>query len=427
MGTARAAALKALVDVEQGKYSNLTLDRVLRKAALSPEDAGLATALFYGVLDRKLTLDFVIDPLLKGNQRLSSRVRNALRLGVYQLFYLDRVPDFAAVSESVELVKHSRDARAAGLVNAILRRLQREGMPPLPAGEDAAAIAVRGSCEKWLVERLIADYGPAATEQLLTASFARSPVYLRVNTCRITPAALIERLAAEGIAAEPVDGLPAALRLTHGGIEGSAAFREGLFHVQDLASQRCCAAIGARPGMHVLDTCAAPGGKTFTLAEEMEDTGRIIACDFYTARAGLVGTGARRLGLTCVVVHRHDSASGPSFAPMDRVLCDVPCSGIGDLRRKPEIKYKPPFDAEALRMLQSAILANAADSVISGGRLIYSTCTLLKAENEAITAAFLAEHPNFALVGEPVLQWPSEAGDGFYYAVMERRLRRDRV
>ena len=373
------------------------------------------------MLDRKITLDFVINPLLKGKQRLSPAVRSALRMGAYQLFFLDRVPDFAAVSETVELVKHSRDARAAGLVNAILRRLQREGMPPLPAGDDAAAIAVRGSCETWLVERLIADYGPAATEELLTASFARSAVYLRVNTGKIRPAALIDRLASEGIAAEPVDGLPAALKLKQGGIEGSAAYAEGLFHVQDLASQRCCAAVGAKPGMNVLDLCAAPGGKTFTLAEEMENTGRLIARDLHPARVALIGEGARRLGLTCVTAAVGDATKPAALGRFDCVLCDVPCSGIGDLRRKPEIKYKPPFDPGELRAIQSAILSTAATYVAPGGRLIYSTCTLLKAENEAVTSAFLAEHPDFAPVGAPVLQWPGETGDGFYYAVMERK------
>ena len=422
MATARSAALAALVAVEEGKYSNLALDAVLRRAALSPGDGGLATALFYGVLDRKLTLDFIIDPLLQGKQRLTSRVRSALRLGAYQLFFLDRVPDFAAVNETVELIKHSRDARAAGLVNAVLRRLQREGMPPLPAGSGAAAISVRGSCAPWLVERLIVDYGPAVTEKLLTSSFARSPVYLRVNTLKIVPAALIERLASEGIAAEPVDGLPAALRIKQGGIEGSAAFGEGLFHVQDLASQRCCAAVGAAPGMSVLDLCAAPGGKTFTLAEEMADTGRITARDLHPARVALIQEGASRLGLTCVTASQGDAAQAdPALGAFDRVLCDLPCSGIGDIRRKPEIKHKPPFDPEGLRTVQSAILANAARYVAPGGRLIHATCTLLRAENEDLTAAFLAEHPDFALVGEPVLQWPGEQGDGFYYAVMERK------
>lgn len=419
--SARRAALRALTAVEAGGWSNRALDRELRRAALTPEDAKLATALCYGVLDRKRTLDYVIDPMLKGNGKLSPTVRNALRMGVYQLFYMDRVPDFAAVSETVELVKRSRDARAGGLVNALLRRLQREGMPSLPQERTAAALSVRASCEEWLCARLIADWGFDAAERLLTAAFDPSPLTLRVNPLRTTPAALKEILAAEGATAGEVEGLPLALRLTEGGVEGSGAYRRGLFHVQDAASQRCCAAVEARPGMAVLDLCAAPGGKTFTLAEDMQNTGRVTARDLSPARAGLIAEGAERLGLTCVTARAADAAVfDPALGLFDRVLCDVPCSGIGDIRRKPEIKYKPAFDAQALGRIQSAILSCAASYVAPGGRLIYSTCTLLKAENEAVTAAFLAAHDGFRLLGEPVLQWPGRAGDGFYYAVMER-------
>lgn len=423
MGRARTWAVRALIAVEEdGGYSNLVLDRLLRDAALSEEDAGLTTALFYGVLDRKRTLDWFLRPYLKRpDKKLSPTVRNALRVGAYQLLYMDRIPPFAAISESVEVVKRSRDAYAAGMTNAVLRQLQRSGAPALPQGNTAQALSVRVSCEPWLAQRLIDDCGANRAEELLTAFLERPATFLRVNRTKIEPAALIAALAEEGAAAEPVPDRPNALRLTRGSVESTQAYRQGWFHVQDLSSQRCCDAVEARPGMAVLDLCAAPGGKTFTVAENMGGKGRIVSRDLHESRVRLIREGAARLDLANVCACQGDATRfDESLGRFDRVLCDVPCSGIGVIRRKPEIKYKPAFDPRELTEIQTTILETASRYVAPGGRLIYSTCTMLKAENGDITDAFLERHPDFAPVGEPVLQWPGQGSDGFYYACMER-------
>lgn len=403
--SARRAALHALLRVELGEgYSNLALDGVLRRAALSAEDTAFATALFYGVLERRITLDYYLRECVRG--RLSPYVRECLRLGLYQILYMDKVPDSAAVNETVELVKASRENRAAGLCNAALRAASRKKEAwELPTGDSPEALSIRYACPPWLAQNLKGDYGEAAARGFLEDSLRTPPVYIRVNTLKTTCQALARDLEETGIAVRPA-GLEDALGLTApGGVENNPLYIRGLFHVQDLASQFCVALLDPQPGERILDLCAAPGGKSFTAAQRMEDRGQLVACDLHEGRAGLIRDGAKRLGLTCLRAGKNDgriydpalSGVWEEALPFDRVLCDAPCSGFGIIRRKPDIKYKDPDGLKALPGLQLSILENGSRYVRPGGRLVYSTCTLRRAENQKVCGRFLASHPEFSL------------------------------
>lgn len=258
---------------------------------------------------------------------------------------------------------------------------------------------------------------------MLAGSLGKAPVYLRANTLRITPEALCERLAAEGAEAVPA-APPGGCVAVRGrlAVETLPAFAEGLFHVQDRASQLCAEALGALPGERVLDACAAPGGKTFTIAERMENHGEVVARDLHQKRADLVAKGARRLGVSIVTASAGDAGVyDPALGEFDRVLCDVPCSGFGVIRRKPEIKYKPPESIQNLPEIQYKILQTSSQYLRSGGRLVYSTCTLLPAENERVVERFLAENGGFGLISQETHTGEREDTDGFFTACLERR------
>ena len=302
------------------------------------------------------------------------------------------------------------------------------GLSPVKL-EGVERLAVEASAPAALCRLLTDQYGEAAARAFLLAALEPAPVYLRVNTLRTTPAALAEELAAAGARVEET-GVDGCLKLTGGGdITGYAAFAAGKLHVQDLSCQLCCAAVGAEPGMRVLDACSAPGGKAFTLAERMEDTGELVACDLYPARVGLIEAGAKRLGLTCIRARVADAAQeDPGLGLFDRVLCDVPCSGLGIIRRKPELKYRAMEGIGALPEAQYAILRTAADHVKPGGVLVYSTCTVNRDENEAVIGRLLREREDFtpeAITPEGDYfrtLLPEDGGDGFFFAAVRRRL-----
>lgn len=439
---AREAALKALlhVDTEEG-YSNLVLDHTLEEHPLGPRDRALATAIFYGVLERRITLDYTIArfsslPLPK----ISPAVLEILRIGAYQILYLGKVPSSAAVSESVDLAKACGAKRAAGFVNAVLRSLLRAGgrVPPLPE-DPLERLSVEHSCPEWLISLWQRSYGEETALRLLKSLSDRPDLFARVNNTLTDEEQLIGRLRAEGIGAESAGWPDHALRLKKAPELGrSGSFREGLFHIQDLSSQILCAMVDPQPGETVLDVCAAPGGKTFTLAERMGDSGTVLAFDKYPQKVGLIRSGAERLHLSCIRAGLRDAA-GPETAPepADRVLCDVPCSGLGILRRKPEIRYKSPFTIDSLPDLQYFILCKSSESVVGGGILFYSTCTLNPAENGRVADRFAAEHPDFAplplSVPEPLgraLEEPenqmtllpyAHGTDGFFFAAFQKK------
>lgn len=416
--TARSLALALLVDCEKrGQYPNLALDHALRRAELSPADRGLCTTLVYGVTERRITLDAIIDRL--ADRTVEPSVRALLRLGLYQLRYLDRVPAHAAVNETVALAPR----RVAGFVNAILRAYGRRAGEFTFAATDAPSMSVAYSVAEPICAALIAAYGLDRTASILDAFGRIPPLTLRVNTLRTTRDDYLARLQAAGIEATPC-ATPTGIRLAASANPTALpGFAAGDSFVQDEASQRCVASLGAKPGELILDLCACPGAKSFGAAIDMDNTGRVISSDLHENKLSLVRSGAERLGITIIETAARDARVPVDdlLGQADRVICDVPCSGLGVLGKKPDLRYKSLEDAARLPAIQAAILETAARYVKPGGRLVYSTCTILPAENEAVTAPFLAAHPAFAVLDERTLLPDTDGCDGFYFCAMVRR------
>lgn len=444
MGNARASALGALLRVELDKgYSNLVLDHALKSTPLSDADRALATAIFYGVLERRITLDYYIGCFSKiPMKKMSPKTREILRMGVYQILFLQRIPAPAAVNECVELAKKNGEFRSAGFINAVLRSLLRklgELPQPDPKKEPLKYLSVKYSCPEWLISLWREAYGEDVVVRLLESLTVKPDVFIRVNNTLVTEEQLVERLARENICAERVGWPSGALRLKNPGEIGrSSCYSEGLFHVQDLSSQICCTLLAPREGESILDVCAAPGGKTFTLAELMNGRGKVTAFDQYPAKVKLILEGAQRLRLSCVSASVRDAAKPDAdLEPADRVLCDAPCSGLGVLRRKPEIRYKLAPALDSLPDLQYLILCRTSELVKKGGILFYSTCTLNPRENSGVVRRFLAEHADFEplalslpgaevrAIAEPDNEWTlmpyANGTDGFFLAAFCRK------
>ncbi|MEG2173861.1 MAG: 16S rRNA (cytosine(967)-C(5))-methyltransferase RsmB [Oscillospiraceae bacterium] len=424
MISTRLLAAQALLRVEQGGYSQLVLDGALQRAALSTRDAALTAALFYGALERKLTLDWCIDRYAR--HTLTPEIRSVLRVAVYQLLYMPRIPQSAAVSEAVESARAMRQTSASGMVNGMLRSFQRDECAIRPPAQGTiASLRVLYSCDEGLIERIISWYGVEKGEAILAASLGQPPVYLRVNPLRTDAVALRAALVQEGLTVS--DGpLPHCL-IVSGDAAHTKAHAAGLFHIQDLSSQRAALALDVQPGDRLLDVCAAPGSKSFVLAEQMQNLGEIVACDVAQQRLELIRRGAARLGISILTAQQNDGAVlNLSLGLFDRVLCDVPCSGLGVLRRKPELKYRIPDSIGALPALQYKILETSSHYCREHGTLVYSTCTLNPDENEGVIARFLAANHAFApapISSEACYEtvFPDqEGGDGFFIARMMR-------
>ena len=422
VSAARLTAAQALVRVEKGAYSNLSFTGLC--GSLDSREMAFASALFYTALERRLTIDHILKCYsAKPLDTLLPEVMASLRLGICQLLYLESVDDYAAVSQSVELAKALGVPEASGFVNGVLRAFLRAGkkIPPVRGGR-GDRLSVTYSCPRWLVKRLLKAYGEEDTLHILEGSLGKPPFFLRVNTTQITPEQLAEQLAAEGVEAAVQPDAPGCLLAQSSAVEALEAFQQGLFHVQDKASQLCALAVEAKTGERVLDVCAAPGGKSFTIAEEMDNQGQVVALDLHPHRVGLIQEGAERLGLSIVEAKSGDaSVFDPALGNFDRVLCDVPCSGFGIIRRKPEIKYKTPDSVENLPEIQHKILQTSANYVKPGGRLVYSTCTLLPEENGGVVSRFLEGSTGFTLSSEKTLLGGET--DGFYMAVLQRCLK----
>lgn len=421
----REAAVRALLAVfGQDAYSNLVLESCL--SGLEGRDRSFAAALFYGVLERAVTLDWALSHYSsRPPARLSPAVCQILRAGLYQLLYMPSIPESAVVNEAVKLTRVLGTASASGFVNGVLRACLRADRRYPEPKDPLTALSVRCGVPQPLVVALRRAYGHERAAAFLMHCTEPAPTYIRTNRCRTDPAALAQALAAEGFTAGPVEEFPDALRLSGTNPAASRAFSDGLFHIQDLASQRCAAAVDARPGMRVLDLCAAPGGKSFTIAQQMRNQGILISCDLHAHRAKLIEQGAARLGLTCITPRTADAACyDPALGLFDRVLCDVPCSGYGVIRRKPEIRYKEPASQRELPALQYRILETAVRYLKPDGKLIYSTCTLLPGENESVVQRMLDADPALCLDGEPHTLIPGVdgwEGDGFFYAALCRK------
>ncbi len=438
---AREAAMLALNTCQrQGGWSDGALKKQLAAAELSGRDAALATQLCFGVLQNQMLLDFYLSkfsniPL----KRMEGKVVQTLRLGAYQMLFLTRIPHSAAVNSAVTLVKtHCKNPRAAGMVNGILRSMERslQNMPVIPQGDPVAYLSTLYSHPEWLVKEFILSLGEEETAQLLAADNSQPPTAVMVNTTRTTAEELKTMLEDDHVEAEPHPWLENCLLLHRtGDLERLEAFQQGLFYVQDPASRLAVLAAGAKPGMKVLDCCAAPGGKSFAAAIAMENQGEIVSCDLHPHKKKLIQAGADRLGLTII---SPKTADGKVFRPewenaFDLVLVDAPCSGLGVIRKKPDIRYKDPAPLADLPAVQLDILRNAARYVKPGGTLMYSTCTLLYRENGEVVETFLAENKaykaeTFTLPGPvgpvqsgSVTLWPHRHGtDGFFISKMRR-------
>jgi 16S rRNA (cytosine967-C5)-methyltransferase len=441
----RQIAVEILTRIDtEGAYAEPLLDVALSgKTPLNPQDRGLLTELVYGSLRMRGHLDWIIGQLYRGNPTaLETTVRNILRTAVYQLRFTDRIPPFAAVDEAVRIAKTLQPA-AAGLVNAVLRNTLRKKdaiVWPDMADDPAAAISAFHSHPLWLVRRLIVQFGKEETIAICRADNAIAPLALRVNSLKASRTEALAALAAEGIAAEPTALSPDGLRLTSPGapLRESAAYKRGLIRIQDEASQLVARLVAPQPGERILDLCAGAGGKTLHMAALMKNRGRIIALDLHEDRLRMLREEAQRLGATIVETRTGDAAethAGFSGA-FDRVLLDAPCSGLGTLRRNPEIRWRlAPVDLKKCMQIQRRLLASAAQCVRPGGRLVYSVCTVTPEENELVVADLLKSRPEFTRLhptdaeipallidaGGALRTFPHRHGtDGFFAAVLAR-------
>ena len=407
---ARQAAFTALRAVSRGAYSSIAIGKTLSDNEVSEKDSALASAIFYGVLERESELDGILRPLLsRPASKLERDVLIILRMGLYQIAFMDRIPHSAAVSESVTLTRLTGNKRASGLVNAVLREYIRRhsGRESVSAdGADAGGKSSARGVPEWLYGLWESDYGPDIAAKTAACVTGKPPLYVRINSLARDSASepgslspLLDGQEGAQVRLRPVEWLDGAAEvISRGGVTSSREYMLGLLYPQDISSQLCCAMTGVRPGDSVLDVCAAPGGKSFTTAQLMNGEGHITACDIHPHRVALIEKGAARLGIDIIEAVVRDAASSPSGddGGYDAVLCDVPCSGLGVIRRKPDIMKKTFEEIKDLPRLQYSILEASAKKVRPGGVLMYSTCTLRRAENGGVAERFLAEHPEFA-------------------------------
>ena len=427
----RKTALDILLRCEKDTgYSNLALDAALSREELSPADRALVTELVFGVIERKITLDYYIAALSsKRPEKLESVVLAIIRMGIYQIVYLDRVPNYAAVNESVNLAPH----RARGFVNAILRSFMRQKeLPPLPT-DPIERMSVEHSCPAALCKLFADEFGTERAARVLSMANSHPTPTFRVNTLKATRESAMAELTEAGINCRPSELTPHGILTDGGAVARLSGIAEGRFFVQDEASQICCEALGAKEGDTVLDICSAPGSKSFGAAINMHNTGNIISFDLHKNKLSLIENGAKRLGIDIITTREADGRVriGELVGAADRVICDVPCSGYGVMAKKPEIRYKDPSLTEALPEIQYAILENCADYVKSGGTLVYSTCTVLDRENGANVRRFLESHrdfypEDFTVCGKSyaaltTLMPDTDETDGFFIARLRRK------
>lgn len=402
--TARGTAAQILARVEgEGAYANLLLQRMSGQLADS-RDRQFVTLLVNGVLKHRLTLDYALRlHLSKPMSALPHEVRAILRCGAFQLLYVDKVPKAAAVNESVELTREY--PKFTGLVNVVLRKVMDKGWDlPWPdlKRETVRYLSVRYSHPEWMIRRWLKRWGLKETEELCQVNNEPAQTWIRTNTLKISREDLAERLSSEGITVELGSRVPESLRIRNfGALDRLACFREGLFTVQDESSQLVAYVVDPQPGQCVLDACSAPGGKTTHLAQRMDNKGDIQAFDIYPHKLELVEQSAHRLGIKIIHPQLGDARDLPGVKPysQQQVLVDAPCSGLGVLRRRSDLRWrKEEQQLMDLPLLQSAILERAAACVEIGGDLVYSTCTIEPEENFELVKKFRSKHPEFEAV-----------------------------
>ena len=432
----RLTAFEALLKTEnEGAYSNLAVGQAIRE--FHPDNEAFVRNLVYGVLENRILLDYRLDGLIRsGIRKVKPRARILLRMGIYQIDFMDSIPDYAAVSETVALSR-KKCSGLSSLINGVLRTYLRQSeRRELPDREKdpAAYLSVRYSYNRELTDLWLRRFGEERTESLMEAGNRTPQLSVCTNTLKTTKKELTELLTAAGMSVRtPVtDGMPQAeadavrehfLSVSGNGALDTEMFRRGLFYVQDLSSARAVAALAPQPGQTVLDVCAAPGGKSLFASLLMKNQGHILSCDVYEHKLELMKASMERLGIRCIQLKQQDATGYDARLEetADAVIADVPCSGLGVIRRRPEIKLRMTQDTiRSLSELQASILENAARYVRPGGKILYSTCTVSEQENEEIVRNFLRNNPGFSVVSEKQIFPDTDASDGFYFCVMQK-------
>ena len=400
----REVVLSVLLSVNRGQAADASLNQAVKKAGLDRRDAALCHALTYGVLQTRYKLDTVILSFssLKLN-KIAPKVLEILRIGAYQMLYMDKIPHSAAVNESVKLARKHANPRAAGFVNAVLRKISTAcdvGMPETDRSDLTEYLHIEYSFPVWFVDKMRRILGDEEACRFLAASNADAPVTARLNTLVCDVKTSKARLAEDGIGCSDSPFASETVYVTQlGNPEDSKAFRDGVFTIQDAASQLCVHALAPKPNASILDVCAAPGGKSYAAAAMTDNTSDIRSFDAAAGKLEAMDEHAKRLHVTsmrtaCMDASVHVAALENSA---DYLICDVPCSGLGVIRKKPDIRYKSVDDISKLPALQKKIIDNVSTYVKRGGVMVYSTCTILPEENEEIVTAFLKSHPNYHL------------------------------
>lgn len=432
--SARALALDVLMRAESGgQYSNIIIDRALDGCMLNDADRRLFTATVMGVIERKITLDYYINALSDRSCDIDLRTRTVLRMGLYQLMFLDRIPKYAAINETVAIAPK----RSRGFVNAVLRAyLRRGGEISLPDMQNAPLeyLSVKYSFPESMCKIFVDCFGYDRAERMLEIANMPPCLTLRINTLKVSREEYAQILSEAGVRYELTENSPCGIKVYGVPFGMLPHFEDGFFFIQDEASQICVEAFGAKEGMLAIDCCACPGSKSFGTAISMKNCGRVISRDIHASKLSLIDEGARRLGIDIINVSEGDARNidGTLVGTADLVICDVPCSGLGVIGKKPEIRYKDMSQSKRLPSIQADILNTACKYVKRGGTLMYSTCTVLPCENGDVIDAFLAGHPEFETTDFSVGGLGSQNGrlslypdvhgtDGFFIAKMRKK------
>ncbi|NRD78826.1 16S rRNA (cytosine(967)-C(5))-methyltransferase RsmB [Bacillus sp. BRMEA1] len=442
---ARETAMDLLTAIEKNQsYSNLLLNHAIKQNQLASKDIGLLTELTYGTLQRRNILDFYLKTFVKNSKKIENWVMQLLRLTLYQMVYLDKIPERAAIHEAVEIAKKRGHKGISGFVNGVLRSIQREGLPTLDTITDPVErLALETSHPVWLVSRWIEQFGFEKTKSMCEINLTAPLQTARVNTAKISREQCFLLLEEEGFQIEKSPVIPEAIRAIKGNLASAKAFENGLLTIQDESSMLVSYALGLSGNEKVLDACAAPGGKSTHIAEKLNAGGQVISLDLHEHKVKLIQDNASRLGLHNIETFVLDSRKAREqfkVESFDKVLLDAPCSGLGVMRRKPDMKYtKQEKDITQLSKIQQELLASVAPLIKKGGTLVYSTCTIDKEENENTVKTFLQLHPKFegdlsfksrmpgavqSLITSYDLQiFPQDFGsDGFYIAVLRKKV-----
>ena len=424
MDLTRKTAFDVLYGIEQeNTYSNLALNRYI--AENRPENPALVRELVYGVLENKILLDYILDKLIpSGIKKVKKKEKTILRMGLYQILFTDGIPAYAAVSQSVNIAKKICRGRE-GFINGVLRGyIRKKDEISLPDKEKdiKSYLSVKYSFPIWIIELWIEEYGLELCEELLQSSNKRPKLSIRVNLLKSEVSALKDTLVNMGFEVDEGKFSARTLHVKGSGLLDTEEYKTGLFSVQDEASTVAADMIEATDESTVIDVCAAPGGKTMAIADKMNNSGQIIACDIYEHKLNIIDAQAKRLGIKIIGTKLLDGTKGDQSMcnSADRVLVDVPCSGLGVIRRKPEIKYKGQGDFAELIDIQSNILKKSAQYVKINGILVYSTCTLNNKENQNQTKKFIENNKNFEIIDERCFL-PTEDIDGFYVCKMRKK------